>query len=466
MPTRSIGRRLIWIVLGLSFGIVGLIITITLRTSTTVLQEVTRENFQQQHGSIVNLLESNISDLLRRSEELTTTVQGRTRWTNGQVRAFVVELLGGSGTNPEVINVNVYRGEGQQQIFTFDYQEPEDLPTGALFPIFRANDLDNLDTTSWVGQAIIRNPDEPFWHGPQEPLYGTFDGLVMSYAMPLTEPEGLIWIDIPVERFEQQILTLLEADNSAAIDGYTFMMTGDRNIIATINPPTALPLKGDRLPEIVALPEDEHPLRMEEPLSGVGRTYVVADVIAGTRGWLLVQVVPDESLARALPPDALAILTLGTIIGLAILAFTVQRFITQTVSVPLNNLSIAAQEIGSGDLRYQLNYRNREDEIGRLSRALEDMKTNLSNSYQELENFADTLEQRVRKRTRELDIARREALASANELQAVYDESLLVVSAYQLHTILETLVQRIHTLLDASYTAVWLVDHDTESLRL
>ncbi|MEM6528149.1 MAG: ATP-binding protein, partial [Chloroflexota bacterium] len=130
------------------------------------------------------------------------------------------------------------------------------------------------------------------------------------------------------------------------------------------------------------------------------------------------------------------------------------------------SLSVAAQEIGSGDLRYRLGYRDREDEIGRLARALEDMKNNLSRSYDDLEKLASTLEQRVRKRTRELDIARREALENARELQAVYDESLLVVSAYQLQTILDTLVQRIQTMLDASYTAVWLIDNDTEELRL
>ena len=51
--------------------------------------------------------------------------------------------------------------------------------------------------------------------------------------------------------------------------------------------------------------------------------------------------------------------------------------------------------------------------------------------------------------------ARQEAQATAAELQIVYDASLAVVSDHQLAVMLQNLVERITTLLPASYAAVW-----------
>ena len=207
--------------------------------------------------------------------------------------------------------------------------------------------------------------------------------------------------------------------------------------------------------------------RTTDPFDETLNAFVIADAVGGTDSWQLVTVVPDVLLSQAIPPDALARLLLATVIGLVLLEYAVQRYIRRAVAQPINRLSQAAQEIGDGDLRYTLGYQGRQDEIGQLARALDDMKSNLAHTYQELKQSQNTLEQRVERRTRELDIARREAQANANELRAVYDESLLVVSAYQLQTILQTLVQRIYTLLEASYTAVWLIsENDADTVRL
>jgi signal transduction histidine kinase len=132
----------------------------------------------------------------------------------------------------------------------------------------------------------------------------------------------------------------------------------------------------------------------------------------------------------------------------------------------LEKLSTAAQEIGAGDMRYLIGYQRRNDEIGRLARALEDMKQNLAHSYEQLSGWSRTLEQRVANRTIELEQARQEAMITANELRAVYDASLSVVNEYHLQPILQAFSQRILGLLEASYCAVWLLTPDQKRLQL
>ena len=69
-------------------------------------------------------------------------------------------------------------------------------------------------------------------------------------------------------------------------------------------------------------------------------------------------------------------------------------------------------------------------------------------------------------RTTELDVARAQALTTANELRAVYDASLSIVSEYYLQIILQTLVERVRGLLRGSYAAIWLVTPDRLQLQL
>lgn len=76
------------------------------------------------------------------------------------------------------------------------------------------------------------------------------------------------------------------------------------------------------------------------------------------------------------------------------------------------------------------------------------------------------MEARVYERTKELNATRRQAEQTASDLQAVYDESLMVVNEPTLEPILEALVHRILNLLDASYCSVWLLDDDRQTVRL
>lgn len=472
-PT-SVGRRLVLIVLTMTITVVGLLVYISVDAATTALNTVNEQNFESTHLVLRNAIERQKNSIEERLFSLSGIVNTRSRWSSGELRAYVIDLIGGSSSNQEIISVNFYRSEGQQQIYTYDYQVPEDLPAGIILPINRSTAPEDIPQDSWFQQAVFTS--EPRWFGPHPSLFSAYPEQVMSFAVPIADPAGLLWVDVPIAVFNEVLQNLIETDtttideNGDTIFSYDILINNRDNnptIIATSNPNNTRTLAGFPIELIVNLPDDGSVTRMNDPILPDERSFVLVDDIENT-SWALITSTSVRSLTGPLPFESVARLTLVTILGLAVLSLIIQYYIDRAVTEPLERISIAAQEIGAGDLRYTVSaqYRNRQDEVGRLARAFDDMKSNLSRSYDELEGLKISLEKRVQTRTRELRQASRKAEINANELQAVYTESLFVVSAYQLQTILEALTQRIYNLLDASYSAVWLLDDTGEQLRL
>ncbi len=472
MSSSSIGRQVVLIVVAASAALAVLVIVLVLAISYQTQRHSTEGALLENHAAISNLLEREVNEVAAS----VNTVAGQIATDDASVdsvRQAVVATLG-SGASTDVVNVHLYLTR-QRDVITLDYHASGDPTALANAPIGILDDAlpSSPDETYWFN--IARSRDEATWYGPFFPDYGTFDALVVAYAVPVEN--GLLWAEVPVAVYEGIIAAQLQTQFAGNVEGYAFLMTQGGDIIAAVEPPGLLPEVGDRLPNIIELPgypEAQNnsqssnlgiPTRMADPLDNQGRQYVLNDIVPRT-GWRLVRVIPDTVLQEAVPLRATAAIVGVVVLGLMAIGFGITRYMDQVVLTPLERLTSAAHTIGAGDLRYQIAHQERTDEVGHLAVALEEMKSNLSTSYEQLEDWSSKLEQRVKSRTRELEIARREAQASANELRAVYDESLLVVSAYQLQTILQTLMQRIHTLLDASYTAVWLVEEDQDHIRL
>jgi len=464
-PGNKLARRLILIVLALAILLVGAVLAIAIVTSTEALRSLTQQNYTQQHTVLQRSLENRIDVIRADTAALAEEVDSRARWSRGQLRALIAREL---GSNEEVdpIHVHFYRAEGQSQIYNFDYVIPETSAPDLTLPLSRAVDLEDVPADAWIFDRATQN--EPSWFGPAPALFGTTDDLVMSLAYPLSEPDGLLWVDVPISTFGGPLALFAEPNTdeigeAARPSEYVLLLNSQQQVIAQHNVPAALTveaLTADFFAEDMTLD------RISDPLNPALNVFLIADNVAGTTGWRLITVVPDVLLAEALSTVAVSRLLLITALGTMLLAYVVQRYVRQSVALPLSRLSRAAQQIGDGDMRYTLRHQDRPDEIGQLARALDSMKISLAHNYDELTASRNNLERRVQRRTQELDTARQQAQATANELRAVYDESLLVVSAYQLQTILQTLVQRIYTLLEASYTAVWLISDDGTKVRL
>jgi signal transduction histidine kinase/HAMP domain-containing protein len=181
--------------------------------------------------------------------------------------------------------------------------------------------------------------------------------------------------------------------------------------------------------------------------------------------WRLLTLTPYNSLIAPLGQRVIGGIYLSMLGVIALGAF-VYAWSKGRISDPLVELTTAAQEIGSGDLRYTIAYQARTDEVGGLARALDAMKSNLADSYESLSMWSRTLERRVEERTNEADHARTEAQALAQELRLVYNTSLSIVGTASLSAVLNQLVGTVPDLLKATYCSVWLLTDDMRGLVL
>ncbi len=341
----------------------------------------------------------------------------------------------------------------------------------------------NIPADSWIRGML--DGGGAGWHGPDSAFVTSTDELMMSYATTF-ELEGedgdiepvIIWAEIPITGIQALIDQIILQERLVLEygEGYSVLYQDDEHIVAAYDlshevgdtsTSTIQATPSDALSTLIA----KAPSSNDTPLlAGVsdpetGALMLLVHHELGETGWNLLTVFPEDALPNV-AGDTILRIAFISIFSIAVLIWIVNNFVDRMVAAPLGDLSIAAQEIGSGDMRYQITHKERTDEIGRMAIALDDMKRNLAASYDELSRWGRTLEQRVDERTKELDEARKQAQAAASELRAVYDESLSVVNEQRLQPILDAFVNRMLTLLSASYCSVWLLSSDGERLQL
>lgn len=125
--------------------------------------------------------------------------------------------------------------------------------------------------------------------------------------------------------------------------------------------------------------------------------------------------------------------------------------IRRSVIASLLALNRAAERIGEGDLSSAVNLRGPR-EVERLADTLEKTRTQLLASRQELVEWASTLEERVARRTR--------------ELEALYQVSREIASRLEIQHVLRSVTDKARQLLEAEVAFLCLVDEDGTALTL
>ncbi|WP_343419264.1 HAMP domain-containing protein [Candidatus Flexifilum breve] len=115
---------------------------------------------------------------------------------------------------------------------------------------------------------------------------------------------------------------------------------------------------------------------MEDTPYDTGALYVINTPLMDG-AWHLIGLVSEEDVSDESDEELLQIVFLILVVICA-LGWLLDRFAATAITTPLVDLTSTAQEIGSGDMRYQVGYQNRGDEMGGLARSLEDMKSNLA----------------------------------------------------------------------------------------
>jgi signal transduction histidine kinase len=460
----SLGTRLTVIVTVVVAFILIAITLIATRSSDNALRDQTVARFTNKTTSVTGLVNLELQRLQGTARELAITI--------------------GNMGNPNQSN------ELRQMIATFVRNDSDTLST--RFSVWRPDNRIGVFTMSnplvpasyeWRVYSFASDlPQDPRFREPMQTGEVKWFLQEQAYADPERQPAitvvapyrlsgriaGVVWLDVPRAQFERTITQLLNDQGllGDTDNGYAALLD-DSGALVTLHNLSMRDggIAADTQAQFRALPETpiNQLTEQRDPLTGTQafmsvRTFTV-------NNWRFITTLPVEEIP-VLPSGVSEPVVIVSFIGLLVLVFAINGFTRTAVSEPLQRLGTAAQEIGAGDFRYFIAYRNNSDEIGRLAQALEDMRVSLEHSYDELSRWGRTLERRVVERTKELDIARQQAEASSLELRAIYNESLLVVNESQLKPILDALTARLPALLSATYAAVWLLNDDRDRIQL
>ena len=132
-------------------------------------------------------------------------------------------------------------------------------------------------------------------------------------------------------------------------------------------------------------------------------------------------VAPLEGIDLAIRKNTINIITLA-VAFVVLAAVLVSVLVQRLIYAPLNDLRVGAERLAEGDLEYEIPVRS-TDELGQLAQCFNGMTRALKKSRNELEEWGNTLEEKVEQATRELQRAqaettRNEKLASVGLLAA------------------------------------------------
>ncbi|MGD0750600.1 MAG: ABC transporter substrate binding protein [Anaerolineales bacterium] len=136
-----------------------------------------------------------------------------------------------------------------------------------------------------------------------------------------------------------------------------------------------------------------------------------------------------------------------TLIAGIFFSLAVYFYLDWTFIRPLQKLTINAEKIGAGDLNVDIGEGKVDDEVNTLARALRRMKSNLNDSYGELEQMADNLKIRVNELTeanQALKLAQVELEIAGTKLIAAEDNSRFAMTTFihdEILSPLDTLIE-------------------------
>lgn len=459
----GIGNRLTLIVVTINVAILFAITLIAVRSSDTALRNQTVNRFVVKSNEVASDIAEELQGLQANLQALVKVIEGLDNQSDGDALRQAIASFIVTDADTVSLRFGVFRPDGKLAVLTLRnplitrdytwrvYSSKSDMPSDSRF-------LEPMTTKTAM------------WFRQTESFYDPTRQASITLVLPYTHSRtgavaGTVWFDIPINTFQTTVGRIVTRFGllGDTVSGYTVMTDESNNILYTNNLNVRSRDLSQKTIELYDLLYTEDVLQLVDPL--LNREVFADKYTFKLNNWRIVNVLPVDEIP-VVPSGVLAPITLVAMLGTLFSIWILNRFIQGAIVVALQRLGTAAQEIGTGDFRYYVPFRERYDEVGRLASAMEDMRRSLAHSYEELSRWGRTLEARVVERTKELDLARREAQDSANELKAIYSESLFVVQENQLKPILDALMGRILSLLDSSYVAIWLLSEDRETLQL
>ncbi len=465
----TIPRRLTLLVTVTAALIVGFVLVLTISAASTAVNQQVEETLVRQTDGEAQNLDRTLQAAAATARALASTLEGRpespvTLW---EASTHLMQ-------NPDNLISRVgierpYQGQYQTVIFRAPSAGRSAAPL---------SDYLSPEPPDWSGLTPAPNSNDVQWFGPTDPVLSASSAPVIMAATSFRAPEGdaVLWVEIPA-RALRDVLAEVAVYEGASTNSHRLLVDGDGKIIAAFEPDpmarrglnlAALSADPAMSPILTALQtgggDDASLPVLSDPLNNGRSSYVTTTQVPAT-GWSWVSLVPTTEALDSAGQLVLGIVVLS-VTALLLLAVLTFRFSRRNISEPLGAMTSAAREIGSGDMRYQVGFTGEGGEIGELALALDDMKTNLANSYEQLTSYGRTLEKRVAQRTTELDEARKVAQTTANELQSVYSSSVTLVGEYTTNAVLQRLTEQVPALLNADYCSIWLLNPEAGQMVL
>ncbi len=134
---------------------------------------------------------------------------------------------------------------------------------------------------------------------------------------------------------------------------------------------------------------------------------------------------------------------------LVLVAVYISWIATRQVVRPIKELTVASKRIAQGDLDFAVASKS-QDEIGTLALTFDAMRSQLKYSYQEIEEWNRSLEERVARRTK--------------ELTTVLDASKLVTLTVSLDNLLQTVVENLSRIVSPGDAGILYFYDDDEDI--
>lgn len=235
---------------------------------------------------------------------------------------------------------------------------------------------------------------------------GGRDTLTFHFPLPTTDgANGLLSLDVALDRIEALAATLVletreDGVQAALVDpaGRVVLHPDPRQARRARMPANAIGMAGLRWVDSGDTLGQHDAVRRVRDTDGARYLSVLQPV--GSRGWLVALSLPEQSVLQPLQAAMgriLAITAVGTTLLLGLALWTARR-----LGRPLRELATAADRFAAGDFTTPLQASTRDDELGRLQRALERARSTIAETSAAL----DLAGERDRRLAGELDLAR------------------------------------------------------------
>ena len=301
------------------------------------------------------------------------------------------------------------RGPSVQALYVIDAQGTLVAASVAGFSLAQERELSGIDLSNYPFFERAFGTGEPHWSDKH--ISAVSGQVTLGLALAMPRGAGVIIAELPQSTLFR---TSQVAPHIGELDYWIVDSKGE--VIADTNPGSGEKLNVYSLPVVLAGLQGQAP---QTKMSFAGRDYQVAASRSATLGWLFVSRTP-AGMENARTRESLGIL-LVALVGSAVIGLLLAPFWVQRVVRPLRAVAARAHQIAGGN-KPDGWPRFRIAEFNRLSEDLSVMAEAISERQNALRRLNEDLEERVERRTADLNRSNQELREALETVQQAKDE--------------------------------------------